>query len=318
MSILVIAEHEAGTFESTAYELLSKASQLATELSTHVDAVVLGDAPSNELGAFGAKSVYQVSGDFSSYSTAQITNALHAAITQSGASIVLGPNSVIARDALPRVVARLGTGQATECTDLRVEGGQLVGRRPSRAGAVYNDIRISKTPAIFTTRPNSFEKGVAGAGSADVVAVDVDLGARLVDIVETRAPDSSAIDITAAERVVAGGRSLKSGESFDSVIRPLAAIMGAGTGATRAAVDAGFAPHSEQIGQTGKTVSPKLYIAAGISGAIQHLSGMRTADIIVAINTDDAAPIFEYATYGIVADLFDVCPKLTAEIEALD
>jgi len=148
--------------------------------------------------------------------------------------------------------------------------------------------------------------------------VNVDLPAAQLTLVERKAPQTAAVDLTEAERIVSGGRSLKSEDGFDSVVRPLAAALNATAGASRAAVDAGFAPHGDQVGQTGKTVNPQLYVALGISGAIQHLAGMRTSKVIVAVNTDADAPIFEHATYGLVADLFEVAPKLQAAVEALD
>lgn len=317
MGILVFAEHEGGVFKNTAYELLGKATELASGLGTDVAAVVLGDAPAAELGAFGASKVYHVAGDFSAYSSARITAGLAAAAAASGADVILAAANYTGKDALPRLVARLGTGQGSECTDLRVEGGAVVGRRPVYSGKAYHDVQVNAAPAIFTVRPNSFPQPTAGGGSAEVVAVDADLPAAFVTVVETRKPESEAVDLTEAERIVSGGRSLKSQESFDSVIRPLAAAISATAGASRAAVDAGYAPHGDQVGQTGKVVNPQLYIACGISGAIQHLAGMRTSKVIVAVNKDPEAPIFEHATYGLVADLFEVCPMLQAEFEAL-
>ena len=155
-----------------------------------------------------------------------------------------------------------------------------------------------------------------GAGSAEVISVAADTANKLT-LVERKADAGDAVDLTEAERIVSGGRSLASEDQFNSVIRPLAASLGAAVGASRAAVDAGYAHHNEQVGQTGKTVNANLYIAAGISGAIQHLAGMRTSKVIVAINKDADAPIFEHATYGIVADLFEVVPALTEKIKTM-
>lgn len=318
MSILVLAEHEDGAFKKTAAELVGKAASLAAALGTSVSALVLGDAPAASLGAFGATKVYQVSGSFGTYDTDAIVAALAAGVAAANPSYILAPASYLGKDALPRLTARLGTGQGSECTDLRVEGGAIVGRRPVYAGKALCDVKVTKSPAIFSVRPNSFGQPDAGAGSAEVVAVPFTAPAARLTVVERRKPETEAVDLSEAERIVSGGRSLKSKENFDAIIRPLAASIGATAGASRAAVDAGYAPHEDQVGQTGKVVNPSLYIACGISGAIQHLAGMRTSKVIVAINTDPGAPIFEHASYGLVQDLFEACPELTKRFNALD
>ena len=314
--ILVFAAHEGGTFQKTATELLGKGKELADALGTSLSAVVLGDAPAADLGKYGATTVYQVQGDFSSYDTLQIVAALKAAIDASGAETFIAPASYLGKDAIPRLTARLRTGQGSECTDLRAEDGKVVGRRPLYAGKALADVHINRSPAIFTVRPNSFGQPDAGSGSAEVTSVSFDFAGSGVTVTERRKPETTAVDLTEAERIVSGGRSLKSQEQFDAIIRPLADAVNGTAGASRAAVDAGYAPHGDQVGQTGKTVNPVLYIACGISGAIQHLAGMRTSKVIVAINKDPDAPIFEHTTYGIVDDLFDVCPALTEEFKA--
>ncbi len=312
--ILIFAEHDGGSFKKTAFELLGKASELAASMGTTVAAVVLGDAPAAELGQYGAATVYQVAGDFQSYDPAAVTDALAAAIARAEPDVVLAAASYAGKDALPRLAARLSTGMATECTDLRADGGQVVGRRPLFAGKLYGDVKISGKPAIFTVRPNSFPQPKGGGGAASVVAVPASPKA-LTRVLERKASDNHAVDLTEAERIVSGGRSLKTPAEFDAVIRPLAAALGATVGASRAAVDSGIAHHAEQVGQTGKTVNPTLYVAMGISGAIQHLAGMRTSKVIVAVNKDPDAPIFEHATYGLVGDLFEIAPKLTEEFK---
>lgn len=317
--ILVLAEHEGGKFKKTAYELLGKAKELAAALNTSVAAVVLGDAPAGELGAFGAAKVYQVQGDFSAYNTLRIVRGLETAVKAADPDVFLAPASYIGKDAIPRLTARLGTGQGSEVTALSADGGAVVGRRPMYSGKAFGDVKISKRPAIYTVRANSFPQPTPAGGGAEVVALQLPANAAddRVTVVERMQPETKAVDLTEAERIVAGGRSLKSHEEFDKVIRPLAASIGATTGASRAAVDAGYAHHPEQVGQTGKTVNPQLYIAVGVSGAIQHLAGMRTSKVIVAINKDPEAPIFEHATYGLVGDLFEIAPLLQKEFEAL-
>jgi electron transfer flavoprotein alpha subunit len=314
--ILVVAEHDGGSFKKTAFELLGKASQLAASTGGAVAAAVIGDAPAASLGAYGASKVFQVSGDYGTFEESAYTGALQAIAAASGATVILGSASYANKSAFPRLAARLGTGQGSEVTDLRAEGGSIIGRRPLYSGKTSADVKIKASPALFTVRANSFPQPAAGGGSAEVIAVAAPATAALTTLVERKAPAHADVDLTEADRIVSGGRSLKSKEEFDKFIRPLAKAAHAAVGASRAAVDAGYADHEEQVGQTGKTVNPTLYFALGISGAIQHLAGMRTSKVIVAINKDGDAPIFEHATYGLVADLFEVAPLLAAELEA--
>jgi len=312
--ILVLCEHSGGSIKKTAFELLGKAG----ELGDPVSAVVIGDADTSSLGAYGAATVYHAPGDvFGNYSTGAYAKALAAAIDASGASVVLGAASAIGKDLFPRVAARIGAGLVSEVTELDNNGGTITGRRPVYAGKAFVSATVKSAVALFTVRPNSFPAPTAGGGSASVVTLDTGVSAADVQatVVASEQGASKVADLTEAERIVSGGRSLKSAESFDAVIRPLAASIGATPGASRAAVDSGYAPHSAQVGQTGKVVNPQLYIACGISGAIQHLAGMRTSKVIVAINKDADAPIFKHSTYGIVDDLFAVCPILQKAFE---
>jgi len=312
--ILVVAEHTGGAFSKSAAELLGKATELAAVLGSSVSAVVLGDADAASLGSFGATKAYTVAGDFSTYDAGATIDALAAVIEASGADIVLAPASYAFRDALPRLTARFDGAMASDCQELSVASGNLVARRPTFAGSIEADVTLVARPAFATVRNNAFPAPAGSGGAAAVEAVSFERTTPTVEVVETLAPDTSGIDVGTADKVVAGGRSLGSKEKFDGLIRNLGEVMGAGVGASRAATDAGYAPHAEQIGQTGQVVSPSLYLAIGISGAIQHLAGMRTSKVIVAVNKDPDAPIFEHASYGIVADLFEVVPALTEEL----
>jgi electron transfer flavoprotein alpha subunit len=315
--ILVFCEHENGQIKKTAFELLGKAADLGMG---PVSAVVVGSADVAPLGAHGAAQVFVASGDvFNSYSTGAYAKALVAAISASDAAVVMGPASALTKDLFPRVGARLQAGVVTEATDLSSDGGSLVATRPVYAGKAFVTVTSSSAVTLVSVRPNSFPTPAAGGGSAAVVELDHGASAAdvKVNVTESRKSDAKVADLTEADRIVAGGRSLKSADGFDTVVRPLAASIGATPGASRAAVDAGFAGHSEQVGQTGKVVNPQLYIALGISGAIQHLAGMRTSKVIVAVNKDADAPIFQHSTYGLVEDLFEVAPLLQKELEAL-
>ena len=312
-NILVFVETDGGKPRKTAIELLSKAAALGGKVS----AVVFGDADTGALNGW-ASTVYTVGGSaFGGYVAGAWVKALAAAVSASGATVVLGSASAVTRELFPRVAARLGAGLGVEVTELRAEGGAIVGRRPVYAGKALVDVKVTSAVALFTARPNSFPVGAAPGVATTVSAVAVDVSDADLDVkvVEVLRPETTAVDLTEADRIVSGGRSLKSKEQFDAVVRPLAKAANATPGASRAAVDAGYAPHGDQVGQTGKVVNPSLYIALGISGAIQHLAGMRTSRVIVAVNKDAEAPIFQYATYGIVGDLFEVGPALQKEFE---
>ena len=233
--------------------------------------------------------------------------------------MILLAASAQGKDLTPALAARLKVGSISDVVDLNLEGAKVVAKRPMYAGKAYAMVEAAGDPQVVSVRPNSFSaKEAAGAGAVETVAVALDaskikIAVKSVEIAATKEPDQ-----TEAEIIVSGGRGMKGPENF-VMLEELAKVLGptATTGASRAAVDAGWRGHSYQVGQTGKTVSPNLYIAAGISGAIQHLAGMGTSKVIVAINKDPEAPIFTKADYGVVDDLFKVIPALTAEVKAI-
>ena len=308
--ILIIADHERGRFKNTALELVGK----ARELGGPVAALAIGTTSGEGLPA---DLVFTVDGpDFRAFDTGVWVKAIAAAVAKVQPTVILATSSMIAKDVMPRLAARLGIGMASEVVGLGLVGGQVVGRRPVYAGKALYDVKVASTPAIFTVRPNSFVPAAAGApGGVEALPVAISAADHLTTVVETLQPSSAVVDLTEANTIVSGGRAVKSKEGYDQLIWPLAAAMHATPGASRAAVDAGFCPHSEQVGQTGKVVNPNLYVACGISGAIQHLAGMRTAKVIVAINKDPEAPIFQFATYGVVGDIFTIVPLLTEAVK---
>ena len=311
--ILVFCELGDGAFKKTAFELLGKASELISQVGGTVSAVVLSPDGQDfaSLGSYGASKVYHASVDTNN--AGEATRAIQKAIDESGAKLVLSSASAQAKEIFPRLSARLRAGLGAEVTELGFVDGQVVGKRPQFAGKVFSEVRISSEKQLFTVRGGSFPAPAAGSGAAEVQSLDVDFEDldSTTKVTEILKSEATVVDLTEADRIVSGGRSVKSKENYDTLIRTLAAALGATPGASRAAVDAGYAEHSEQVGQTGKIVNPSLYFACGISGAIQHLAGMRTSRVIVSINKDKEAPIFKHSTYGIVADMFDVLPVLT-------
>jgi len=314
MKFLVFAETRDGQFKNSALEVIGLSAQLG---ETH--ALVIG--PCNDpkiLGNYGAKSVYHAdSAELKTYTPEGYAQAILNAVQKDSFDGLFAPATQLGKDTLPRVAAKLGSCMLSEITDVTKEGESLLFKRPIFAGKVFENLKAKgEKPFIATVRPNIFSVPEKTSNEATVAPLS-DLKLAIQTIVkEVVQGESGKLDLTEANIVISGGRSLKSAENF-KVLNDLAQTLGAAVGASRAAVDAGYATHSMQVGQTGKTVSPTLYIACGISGAIQHLAGMRTSKCIVAINTDLNAPIFQIADYGIVGDLFEVVPLLNQEFKKI-
>ena len=314
---LVFCEVADGKVKKSARELLGKAQELSD--GDDVTAVVIGSdlGGVDGLGAWGADKVVKVEGDIlGSYVPGAFASALHQVVDDVAPDVVLASASVVGKDLLPRVAALAESACASDVTDLQEGDDGIVATRPLYSGKCFVDVAIEDT-AFFTVRPNSFVIDEIEEKDGEEEDFDADLEDDYgYEVVDVETSGGGAVDLSEADRIIAGGRSLKSADNF-GILQSAADTIGAAVGASRAAVDAGYCGHSMQVGQTGKTVNPSLYIAAGISGAIQHLAGMRTSKVIVAINKDPDAPIFQHATYGIVGDLFEVVPMLENEFEAL-
>jgi electron transfer flavoprotein alpha subunit len=283
-----------------------------------VESVLIGSGVSGltaELAAYGADRVHVFDQpDLAAYATEAHARACAQAIGQAKPWAVLVPFTALGKDLAPRVAARVGAGLASDCVALSVKDGRLEARRPMYAGKAYATVRWEGEPQIATLRPNVFALGAPDPGrQAETVSSTVD-GAARARVKEVKATASGKVELTEAQ-IIVGGRGLKGPENFH-LVESLAGALGAAVGASRAVVDAGWVDHQYQVGQTGKTVSPTLYVACGISGAIQHLAGMSSSKVIVAINKDADAPIFKVANYGIVGDLFELLPKITEAAKA--
>jgi electron transfer flavoprotein alpha subunit len=320
--ILVVAEGRDGKFKKGALECLSEASKIKGALGGDVAALVIGapgmKAAAGSLGAAGADKVLVTAADWlDRYNGDAYSRIVAAAVKKEGASVVFIAATLDGKDLAGRVAALLDAGLAADATAVAVEGGKLAITRPIYAGKVYATLEIKTATQVVSVRPNSFPVApTAGAGKVEDFASPIAADAVGSKVLEVKAGKSEKADLTEAERIVSGGRGLKGPEHF-KLLEDLAAEIGATVGASRAVVDLGWRPHADQVGQTGKTVSPNLYIAVGVSGAIQHLAGMSTSKCIVAINKDKDAPIFKVADYGIVGDLFEVVPRMTAEIKKI-
>ncbi len=316
--VFVIAEHRDGRLKKATFELLGASSAAGNE--TH--AILLGDGIADlakELGHYGAQKVHLVQNPALKFYTSEAySKAIIDVLKSAGPDVVLASHTPTGRDLMPRVAARLNVGLASDCTQLSFDGGKIKVRRPVYAGKATAEVEfVGAGPQVATVRANALGIPKPDTGkSAEVVNVTADLGTLVTKVADVVKGSSGRPDVTEASIVVSGGRSLKNAENF-KMIEEMADVLGAAVGASRAAVDAGYRPHRDQVGQTGKVVSPTLYIACGISGAIQHLAGMRTSKTIVAINTDPEAPIFQVADYGIVGDIFTVVPALKEELKKL-
>ena len=322
MTVLVYVEHHAGVFVPSSLGVLGKGREIAGQLGTELVTVVAGTGVSDlaaSLGAFGAGRVL-VADDarFGSPIAGPLVDALQAAVEIAGATVILASASVLAAEVTGALAARLGVGINTDGTDLRVDGGSLVFERPALDDSIMVQCgwkASGNLQGVALFRANSFQAATANGGQAQVEALSVpDSGRRVAEFVGHEEVDNSGVDITQADVLVAGGRGLGGPENFH-LVEELARTVGGEVATTRAVVDAGWYDYSTQVGQTGKTVSPKLYIAVGISGAIQHKIGMQNSGTIIAINKDPNAPIFDFADFGVVGDLFQVVPKLGEAIK---
>jgi electron transfer flavoprotein alpha subunit len=318
--ILVYALHDdEGNFNKNSLGALTEASKLAGELGTEAAAVIVGDIADDAaagLGAYGVTKVYRAKS--APEGLAQpIVDVMAKVITDDGFSYALFGGGLLGFEIGAGLTARLNAGVTMEVTAVKVQDGKLVAERPILQDSAIVDVGYVGDPGIIIGRLNAFDVGEPGSGTAEVVDVDVELSpwstkASMVQRGEQRGGD---VNIEDADILVGGGRGLGKAEGFQ-LCEDLAASMGGAVAATRAVVDAGWYPYAAQIGQTGKTVAPKLYLAVGISGAIQHKVGMQSSENIVAINKDQNAPIFEFSDLGIVGDLNKIVPKLTEAIKA--
>lgn len=313
--ILIFAEHQNGQLKRSTMELVTAARKSGAPFA----AVAAGAAAASVAGALGKLGAGQVhvfdDARFDQYNPELFTAALTDLINKIQSTIVLASASATGRDLFPRVAARLKSGVLSDCTELKIEGGRVSVKRPVYAGKAFASMTFENSPVQFVLmRPNQLPVEETGAGAANVVkesAPAADLRTLVKEVVKGT---SEKLDLTEANIIISGGRGLKDPANF-KLLNEMADVLGATVGASRAVVDAGWVPHGMQVGQTGKTVAPSLYIAVGISGAIQHLAGMSGSKVIVAINNDPNAPIFQKATYGIVGDLFEILPKLTEEFK---
>lgn len=316
--VFVVAEHRDGRLKKSTFELLGASAAAGNE--TH--AILLGDGVADlakELAHYGAQKVHVAQhAALKGYTAEAYSKVVSDIAKANGAEVILASHTPTGRDFMPRVSAKLGVGLATDCTQLAFEGSNIKVRRPVYAGKATVEVEfLGSGPRMATIRANALGIPKPDATkTAEVVNATADLGELRTKLIEITQGATGRPDVTEASVVVSGGRSLKSADNF-KILEEMADVLGAAVGASRAAVDAGYRPHRDQVGQTGKVVSPSLYIACGISGAIQHLAGMRTSKVIVAVNTDAEAPIFQVADYGIVGDLFTLVPLLKDEFKKI-
>jgi electron transfer flavoprotein alpha subunit len=319
--IAVFMETRDGKIKKSSLEALSEAKRRAGEMGAETAAVLVGGVVADLAPAAfgrGATRVYALENPaLADYSSQGYALALAEFVGETKPAALFFAATAMGRDLAPRVAARLGVGLASDCVKLAVKAGALEFTRPIYAGKASLSFTLRSTPKLATLRPNVFPLGETVSGGGDVVRKSVAVPDEAIKgrVVEVLKEESAEVDVTEADVIVSGGRGLKGPENF-ALLRDLAAVFArAAVGASRSAVDSGWIGHQHQVGQTGKTVSPNLYVAVGISGAIQHLAGMSSSKVIVAVNKDAEAPIFKVADYGIVGDLFEVLPRLKDELK---
>ncbi|MBI3077738.1 MAG: electron transfer flavoprotein subunit alpha/FixB family protein [Deltaproteobacteria bacterium] len=318
--IWVIAEHRDGRAKKVTLELLGLGRQLAGALSEELAVLVLaadGRGVAEALSGSADRVLVVQDPALATYCTEGYTQAVAELVQARSPSLLLIGATSQGKDLAPRLATRLKAGLVPDCIKIELLDGRLVMTRPVFAGKAFVKVASRTTPQMASVRPNVMPPAEPAArpGTVEILTPQAPLGVRTKTL-EVVASGGETLELTEADIIVSGGRGLKGPEHF-SLVETLAQAMGAAVGASRAVVDAGWMPHPFQVGQTGKTVSPTLYVACGISGAIQHLAGMSSSKFIVAINKDPEAPIFKIADYGIVGDVFEVLPLLTEEVKRL-
>jgi electron transfer flavoprotein alpha subunit len=315
--ILAILEQRDNKLKRSAFEVVSTVVKLAGDLNLETEALVIGNDIENisEVGKYGiTKIVHFRNKHLVNYSTSAYTKIVCDYAVASGVSYFILAGTSLGKDLAPHISGRLNAGCLMDCISLDSSSGEVIATRPIYAGKALIDVKLNSEIKVFVLRPNVFKPEIRDENaSVNVETKNVDhpdLSTRVIEIKKSE----GKIDVAEADIIVSGGRGLKAAENFQ-LVEELADALGAAVGASRAVVDAGWRDHREQVGQTGKTVSPTLYVACGISGAIQHLAGMSTSKYIVAINKDKDAPIFSVADYGIAGDIFEILPALTEEIK---
>ena len=320
--VMIIAEQRDGDIRKISYELVSEGRRLADVSGQELTAILLGSNIKDKaavLGYYGADKILVADDSrLEKYTTDAYSSVIAELVKANDPEILLLGASAQGKDLAGRLSARLGAGLAQDCTSFAMEDGSLTAIRPIYAGKVYAKVTFNDNrPQMATARPNVMtinEQDKSRSAQIVDAAFTLDDSVIKTKVVDVMKDKSGRVDLTEAVKIVSGGRGMKGPEGY-GILEELADLIGASVGASRSAVDAGWRPHSDQVGQTGKVVSPNLYIACGISGAIQHLAGMATSKVIVAINKDPDAPIFQKADYGVVDDLFKVVPAMNGEIK---
>ncbi len=313
-NVLVVAEIKDGVLKKITKEMTSAAKKIAEALGGQVEVLMIGDGSEKfapDVASVGADKV--IVAKASEFHPEGYANIIAAVAKEKGSKVILMPHTGQGKDYSPRVAVKLYAGIVADIVGISMDGGKVIAKKPIYSGKAYANIKVNTDVQVFTVRPNSqeiVEKGAAGT----VENTSHGFGDVKTKILSTSMTGGSKIQLTEASIIVSGGRGMRGPENFP-ILQELCDVIGAALGASRAAVDAGWISHSHQVGQTGKTVSPNCYIACGISGSIQHMAGMGSSKYIVAINKDPEAPIFKVATFGVVADLFEVVPALTKEFK---
>lgn len=318
--VIVFVEHKSGQTRKVTYELASQARKIADALGGKAHAVVLGSGAASvaeQLQKYPLDVIHVTEdADVDKYLLDPAVDYLEAVAKKTGPALILLPNTMLGRDVAGRIAARLDAGMNSDVTEIRTEGGKAVTAGPKLQGSTIVASGFKNTEyGVATVRPNAFD-AQAGGGSAQIADLEKPAGKSYAVIIDSEVEEASGeMGLEEAPVVISGGRGLGGPEPFTTVLKPLADALGGAVGASRAAADAGWVPYSLQIGQTGKVVSPQLYIAVGISGAIQHKVGMQTAGTIIAINRDATVPIGEFADLLVVGDLFQIIPELTNMVQ---